>query len=167
MKRKHEAKAHDDFRIGDPLAKRMAHVLGGVSAGLVIGEVIRDLGEFARAFAPSPLPPVKPRKKTASYHPPLYIAEVGRSDIVNFIAELFKTAGWRVERGERSENWGGSFPLLLFDLPNLYQSNIARQAVEEFFHNAGFVAVEAGENGKRRYSRDTITLLVGHAVLPR
>jgi hypothetical protein len=182
IKSEHEAKSRGDFRIGNSLAQRISDVLSGASAGLIVAEAIHEVGEFIRGIAPSKQLPTEPSEEDRweaeipgetisklieplkySRKGQVYIAEDAGKAIVYFISYLFRRAGWQIVRIERPKHWNHAVPLVFFGTPRPHQFEIIRQAVEEFFSEAGFVKEESNAEDAR-YSQDSVTLCVGFVV---
>jgi len=109
MKRRHEAKALSDYVIGDPLAKRVAILLGGVTIGTQLAAIVHGVGSVAKTIAQSLASPESGENSfrqdligSLRYAPKgvlrYSLSRATQTRVGLFFVGIFKDAGWRVER---------------------------------------------------------------------
>jgi len=189
MKRRHEESSTGPFEISDQTAQRIILAMTAGAAGAGIGEVVREVMDFARALANALGPPeekkpddqgdplVRDLENILRYAPKGQVAYDSDDDahrkVGAFFSEVFKRGGWRAATPHpnvRTHPWTkdarASALLMFFVLQDSHQVHIARQAIDQVFERCGFRRSE--DAGRTNYkSKDASIRIYFHIGLTR
>jgi len=176
MKRRHEAKALSDYVIGDPLAKRVAILLGGVTIGTQLAGIVHGIGSVAKTIVQSMASPESGENSfrhdligTLRYAPKgvlrYALSRPTQTRVGLFFVGIFKDAGWQIEKISdesfaQAERSSKPSAVLIFTMKNHYKIPNARQAIFEVFRKASFSIVPEADKFKAVSQEDGIMLLV-------
>jgi hypothetical protein len=186
-KRRHEQSATEPFVISDDTARRILVLMTGGAIGAGLTEVIREVGDFARALANALSPLADPKRpiddpgealvreleEVLRYGPKgqitYYSGDPAHMRVGVFFAELFKRSGWRVlspNPGEYREAMSavhgevGAALLLFFGVKDEHQMSNVRQTVDKVFSRCGFSPIDERDANKYRSADDAIRIFI-------